>query len=59
MSKVKRIQEDKQRSEIIYYMRRQGKNYKELAKLFGISPTRAKQVYYRAQARKIEQGLNN
>ncbi len=56
MEKVKRIEEDKERSELVYHMRLKGKTYKELAQLFSISPTRAKQVFYRAHARKIAQG---
>ncbi|MDE2019771.1 MAG: hypothetical protein KGJ13_05505 [Patescibacteria group bacterium] len=50
---MKRIQEDRERSKKIYAMRCDRKSYKEIAKNFGISVTRAKQIFCREHARKL------
>ncbi len=46
--------EDKKRSEQIWSLRKVGKTYKEIGQRFGISPERARQIYFREKWHKGE-----
>jgi hypothetical protein len=53
---MKRIQEDKVRSEKVYAMRYEGKTYEQIGKVFGICKTRAKQIFIREHVRRMNLG---
>lgn len=50
---MKRIQEDKVRSEKVYALRYEGKTYEQIGAIFGICKTRAKQVFIREHVRRM------
>jgi len=56
---MKRIKEDKERSELIYKMRCERKFYREIADQFGICKTRAKQIFCREHARRLAKIAEN